>query len=497
MLTNSLTVLQTQQQALAPQQQFALKVLQMPAAELLAEAELAAQENPFLERDELSTPLPVNVTTGIEREDASQPGESADRFGETPPGVTEQSPLERIYTEWPAASGSYRDDISPVEQVAQPESLRKRLLAELASLALAHTEHLLVECLIEELDERGFLSTPLAEVAQSYRQVADVPLEAWSTALKTLQTFDPPGVGAASAVEALVIETQRACDDGLVSKAGADLLCEILKNDLSALAKRDMKRLRSVFKRIGMPEDEAILEEALEFVTHLNPHPAADFSVEAPQYVVADLLVVRAEASEKGASPWLVHLNPNAVPQLRLSSSSHLASFDEHSPLARYLREARNLVAALEARHATLLAAARFAVDRQAQFFDAGASALVPLTIQETAAALGLSESTVSRAVSGKFLQTPKGTIELRTLFTRAALKGGEARGESISQQKIRSRIAEIIRTESPEAPLSDQALTDRLVKEGCDITRRTVAKYRDLEGIPPARLRARRLSQS
>ena len=77
-----------------------------------------------------------------------------------------------------------------------------------------------------------------------------------------------------------------------------------------------------------------------------------------------------------------------------------------------------------------------------------------------------------------------------------SALKGGEALGESISQQKIRSRIAEIIRTESPEAPLSDQALTDRLVKEGCDITRRTVAKYRDLEGIPPARLRARRLSQ-
>ena len=169
----------------------------------MPEAELAAQENPFLERDELSTPLPVDVTTGIEREDASQPGESADRFGETPPGVTEQSPLERIYTEWPAASGSYRDDISPVEQVAQPESLRKRLLAELASLALAHTEHLLVECLIEELDERGFLSTPLAEVAQSYRQVADVPLEAWSTALKTLQTFDPPGVGAARPLKRL------------------------------------------------------------------------------------------------------------------------------------------------------------------------------------------------------------------------------------------------------------------------------------------------------
>ena len=491
MLNNSLAILQTQQQTLAPQQQFALKLLQMSAAELLAETALAAEDNPFIEREDSHLEPENEITETKLFEEQADSIDFPERFGESAAAPAEARPLERIYSLWPGSGNGAFDDASPAEKVAEKESLREYLLAELGGLKLNEKKRRLVACLIEELDDRGFLVTPLEEVAASYRVIEDAPVEAWADALRCLQSFDPPGIGASSAVEALTIETIRASNEALVSKAAADLLCDLLNNDLAALAKHDFKRMRAAFKRTGIPEDSSILEEALTLLRRLDPHPAANFSNDTPQYIVADLIVTRCNSIENHSHVWRVYLNPDAMPSVKLAPSASLAPLPDNSPLARYLSEAKNLVAALEARRATLIASARFAVEHQQRFFDDGPGALAPLTIQETAAALGLAESTVSRAVSGKFLQTPYGTIELRSLFTRAVLKSGEASGESVSQHNIRTRIVEIIRNESPEKPLSDQAITNRLQSEGCDITRRTVAKYRDLEGIPPARLRA------
>ena len=492
MLQQGLALLQTQQQTLAPQQQFALKLLQMPAAELLANAELIAEENPFLEQEEQERTEETDTSEPKLFEESEEGVNVPDHFCDTADQFAEVRPLERIYSSWVSSGTTSFDDSPAVEKIASSESLREYLLAELGSINISSSERLLVSCLIEELDERGFLTTPIEEIAKSYRSIANAPSDAWKAALSRLQSFDPPGIGASSAVDALIIQTQRASTEARVSKAAADVLCDLLKNDLAGLAKNDLKRMRLAFKRLKMSPEDSILEEGLDFLHTLNPHPASAFVNDTPQYVIADLIVYKINSNVNDERPWRVALNPAASPAIKLSDAVALDRIPEDSLLSRYLNEAKDFIAALEARRATLVATARFAIEHQQRFYNEGQGELAPLTIQEAAEALGLAESTVSRAVSGKFLQTPRGTIELRSLFNRAVLKSGEALGESVSQHKIRTRIVEIIRAEPTEKPLSDQAVTSRLQQEGYDITRRTVAKYRDLEGIPPARFRAR-----
>lgn len=480
-----------QTQTLSPQQQFALRILQSTSVELQAQTEAMLEDNPLLERESTETSAeernPQSPSSPALAEEAH-----AEPSGELP---DDRGPLENVYAGWQ----SHAEDDSPIERVAAVTTLREALLADWGELALPEPQHTLVRCLIEELNDDGRLEAPLSTIAQEYRRVADAPLDAWTQAKQLLQTrFEPAGIGASSAAECLSLQADRAVQDGRIDPTAGALLSKLLLSLLSALAAKDRKALLKAAKAEGA--DEAALDRALALLPKLNPHPAASFCTDPAQYVVADLFVVRQSADR----PWQAVLNPDAFPMLRVSALASRAAVGERTPYGRYLTEARRFVEAVRARQETLFKTAAYAVERQQAFFNEGRSALEPLSIAQTAQALGLAESTVSRAVSGKFLQGPQGMMELRALFTRTGGSlgaSGSASGAAVvgpstgeaSQAQIRARIAALIAQEPPEKPLSDQKLTDMLNAEGLSIMRRTVAKYRDLEGLPPARLRKRR----
>ena len=476
LLSASLSAQQLQQQALAPQQQYALRLLHMNAGELLAETERAAEENPLIECDMPSRPASEEpLTNGLHEE-----ADAMKREGESIP-PEDRGPLENVYSGWSGASDS---DEAPVERVAAERTLRDDLLEELGTRLDNPELHPLAECLIEELDSSGFLTTPLAEAAESYRTIVDAPVADWLRALKFLQTFDPPGVGASGPTEALILQVARRAAEGSIAPKIGEALSELLRSHLRQVAAQDRK---SLLAAVG--GDEALLDEALALLKTLNPHPAAGYAADAIQYVVADLVVTNR------CGRWEAELNPQAQPTVKLSAMAQGLSVSDASPFGQYLAEARHLIAGIEARQSTLLRTARFAVEHQQAFFTEGRAGLKPLAISEAAAALGVADSTISRAVSGKFLLCPFGVVELRSLFLHPSVQAVDALGvaQNVSSAKVRARIRELIECEAPDKRLSDQALTDLLNKEGFDITRRTVAKYRDLEGIPTARLRGRR----
>lgn len=464
-----------QQQTLAPQQQYALRLLRMSAQELLDEADLAAEENPLLEREAPADETERQDQPALHEEADAVRGEDAEQFPE------DRGPLENVYSAWSGSGAGDPDELPAVERVAAPSSLREDLLAELRTLDVDETTREVVACLIDELDDSAMLPAPLEEIVKDLSSVLDAPLKTWCRGLELLQTFDPPGVGAANAVECLTLQVRRRIAEGTADRAVGRLLIELIERHLREIALNDRTALAAVARG-----DEALLDRALALLKTLNPHPASDYSSEATQYVVADVLVRRT------GGRWTAELNASAQPGLRLSSLAQGAAVDESTPFGRYLAEAKRLIAGIEARRSTLLRAAQFAVGRQQAFFEKGRAALVPLTIGEAARELGLSDSTVSRAVSGKFFQCPAGTFELRSLFLLPAVQATDSLGmsESVSPARIRARIGELVAAEPAEKRLSDQALTDLLRAEGFDITRRTVAKYRDLEGIPTARLR-------
>ena len=450
-ISASLAAQLAQQQTLAPQQQYALRLLRMNALELLAEADLAAEENPLLEREAQEEAAETESAPSLHEESEAVRGEDETPFPE------DRGPLENIYSGWSGSGADHADETPAVERVAAQSSLRDDLIAELNSLSTDELTHELVISLIEELDDSGFLPQSLAETAESLKRIVSAPLDAWQKALALLQTFDPPGVGASSPAESLALQVRRRMESGSVQKDTGELLIELILKHLKEIAADDGKALLA-----AAGGDRKKLDAALSLLKTLNPHPAANYASEATQYVIADITIRR----ESGH--WRAFLNPGAQPGLRLSISG------------------------IEARQTTLLRAAEFATERQQAFFEKGRAALLPLTIGEAAAALGLSDSTVSRAVSGKYFQCPLGTFELRSLFLLPAVQAVDAEGlsASVTPLRIRARISELIAQENPEKRLSDQALTELLRAEGFDITRRTVAKYRDLEGIPTARLR-------
>lgn len=455
-----LDTLQTQQQTLSLQQRYALKLLQMNAVELRAEADAAAAENPFLELEDALSPEP-------EAEDVHN----------------EAEPLEAMYSSW--ADRSYSaDEGSPLEQIASPATLRSDLKAELRSLKLPERDRLLVACLIEELDDDGLLRTPLETVAREYSAFAQAPLEEWERALATLKTFDPPGVGASSPTEALALEALRLGDENESLRPAAELLAQILRTKLDALAKRSESDLLAL-----AGGKRQLLSESLALLSRLNPHPASTYGEITSSYVRPDILIV------KQSERWVAMIHPAAQPNVRLVDSARQLSVQGSTPFANYLREARQLVGSIAARQETLLRTAQAVVARQQAVFAEGWGALRPCTMAEVAAELQFSESTVSRAVSGKYCLGPGEVFELRRLFTTGGVSTVDEAGREVlaASTQIRARIAQLIAQEPSARPLSDQAIADILRAEGTAITRRTVAKYRDLEGIPSTRIRAAR----
>ena len=296
--------------------------------------------------------------------------------------------------------------------------------------------------------------------------------------LRVIQGLEPAGVGARTLQECLALQLH---DAGLAGTLAERLVREAFDEVLA-------HRWGELGRRFGVAPAE--VQTAADGLARLNPKPGLAFAAGAAEYVIPDLIV------EKVEGRYVVFVNDTHLPRLRLSRSYQDVVRDRRQLdgeskefITTRLSAAQWLIQAIEQRRQTMLKVMHFIVDRQREYFDKGIQALRPLTLREVAEAVGIHESTVSRVTNEKFAQTPRGVLPLRFFFS-SALKSAD--GEDLSARGIKATIEQLIAAEDPHRPLSDQALAEQLERDGVQIARRTVAKYREQLGVLPARLRKR-----
>lgn len=504
---------QRQVQTMAPQMRHSLEMLQMPIMELRAAIQKEMEVNPVIE-DVVSTQELVADTTSdspddiVSMSEASLTAAQREDGGEAPGG--EGSAEQRKATDdkggedkeldfaqdtirdLPDGESEYFfDDDSPTQpytpeaerrrqhmfdSLAQPVSLQMRLIDQLLASGLSKDDMEVGEAIIGALDDGGLLPISLDDIAfQTGARIEDV-----ERVLHVVQSFDPPGIAARDAGECLLLQL-----DALDDQDGVALAKAIVSGHLKAFSRRDYAAIAA-----SMRCDVKDVERAAKVILRLNPSPASAVDGRSADYVTPEVFVER-----DGHGGWTVRLDDDQLPRIRISKGYRrmLADEDVDSEAKSYIRERMRagsfLMRCIEQRQQTILRISTVIVDAQREFLERGVAYLKPMTMSAVADEVGMHETTVSRAVSNKYMKTPRGVFELRYFFS-TALKTSS--GESVSNKTVQDRIAAMIKAEDPAAPLSDQAIADKLSKNGVTIARRTVVKYRDKMRIPPSHLRRR-----
>jgi RNA polymerase sigma-54 factor len=473
-MKHSLQLKLGQHLTLTPQLQQSIRLLQLSTLELNQELEQMLQDNPLLEREE-------EDDTGASAEAPAHTAEAEAQSTET--AAPESSDTESATTlddsDWNdySATGGDDEDSDYAQGSISGSTLREHLLNQLIVSPLTLRDRTLVAALIDDLDEAGFLTQPLADITASLQaEIEELEPEEVETALKHLQNMDPTGVGARNLAECLTLQL-RALPPVTPAR---DAAMRLTAHHLDLLAARDVGKLK---KMLGI--DDATLHAARALILSLNPRPGAAFGADETHYVIPDVYV------RKLKGMWIASLNPDAMPKLRVNRvyADILSRHRENggSQLASQLQEARWLIKNVQQRFDTILRVSQAIVDRQKHFFEHGEVAMRPLVLREIAEAVDLHESTISRVTTQKYMMTPRGLYELKYFFgSHVATDNGGA----CSSTAIRALIKQLIAAESGKKPLSDGQLAEVLGQQGIVVARRTVAKYRESLQIPPANMR-------
>ncbi len=470
----SLQLKLSQHLALTPQLQQSIKLLQLSTLELEQELEKYLQENPLLEREDDSyTPARIEPSMTSTGEPEQKPAEAEP---EAPPSNNEESWLgegDGSDAGYANTSGSFDDDDDGFQDIqAATVSLREHLSSQLGLLSLPPRDRTLVQCLIDALDEDGYLTQSLEDLAESLPAELEIDPDELQIALRHLQQFDPTGVGARGAQECLALQLR-----ALAGNETRDLALRIVSAHLELLAARDFTKLKKF-----VDCDDEQLRAAQTLVRSLNPRPGAKYAALDARYITPDVVV------RKVRGQWTANINADAYPRLRINSLyAQILSRQRGSGLSGQLQEARWLIKNVQQRFDTILRVTQAIVDRQRQFFDHGEVAMRPLVLREIADTLDLHESTVSRVTTQKYMATPRGIFELKYFFgSHVATEAGGA----CSATAIRALIKQLVGAENARKPLSDSEITELLGQQGIVVARRTIAKYRESLGIPPVKLR-------
>lgn len=463
----------SQHLTLTPQLQQSIRLLQLSTLEMNQELELIVQSNPLLERVDTMDDGEVRVT---EYETATVDKENT----EAPP-ATESAPAELTEMDWnesPAYNQSDEDSDEDFEPQSSHDttSLREHMVWQLNLTCLQERDKQLVLLLIDALDDSGYLTQSLDDIAEMLPDELDVGLDDLQIALKYLQSLDPLGVGARDLAECLSLQLQSMPEH----TPHLALAKELVRHELSALGARDYAGLK---RRLHC--DDQALRGARELVTHLNPRPGEAFGGSDTRYIVPDVIVRKI----KGA--WVAGLNPDAMPKLRINQMyADILSRNRdanHQQLAGQLQEAKWLIKNILQRFDTILRVTQSIVDRQKHFFEHGEVAMRPLVLREIADVVELHESTVSRVTTQKFMMTPRGIFELKYFFGSHVNTDA---GGACSATAIRALIKQLVAAENIKKPLSDGQIAEVLGQQGIVVARRTIAKYRESLQIPPANQR-------
>ena len=449
-----------QQQMLSPQMRQSLEILQATALELQQLVRQEIETNPVLEEE-----VPEEETP------AEEPVEEDEDDSE------ELRQLEEDWSDYSAEGAQNVDAASEarrrqfLEGVTPPETLAHHLETQLSRLALDPVQRRIATLLVGNLDEDGYLAATPEEVAdEAGAETAEV-----IEVLHLLQTLDPPGVGARDLSECLRLQLARRGEGQSVAARVADGQLELLGR----------KKFAEIASALRVSQDE--VREAGALIASLNPKPGRAFAGEVAQVLAPDVII------ERVGDEFAVSLVRDSVPQLRISRTYRdlLGEAAGGAEVRSYLRDkirgGKFLIKSIQQRQQTILAIAREIAARQRAFLEEGVSALAPMTMAQVAEAVGVHETTVSRAIAGKTVATPQGVFEMKFFFTSGYRA---ADGAAVSSTSVKDVIAALIRGEDPLKPLSDQQIVQKLAADGLAVARRTVAKYREALGILPSHLR-------
>lgn len=472
-----------QSQTLTPRLQQAVRLLQLSSLDFAQEIRDAMGKNPFLEYDEATEAgadglLAASMTEDPSKSDNASQSVDAHSTPTPPPEGDSDAGWER--DSWHNAGGSGRgfsgdSDTSVIDLVVAETDLRQHLHGQANLRSLSDRDRALVGCVIESLDDDGYLRTDLRELACLAELDPEVDDAELSMAIKLVQSMEPSGVAARTIGECLQLQihliedaTQRA------------LASDIVTQHLEKLAHKDCTGLAKLLNK-DLKEVEAVCER----IRHMDPRPGWRYGGGHAQYVVPDVI------AKKVKGKWLAMLNPAVVPRIKLNQvyadlfRQHRDG--QHTELVTHLQEARWTVRNVEQRFATILAVANEILVRQHHFLEFGPLAMKPLGLKEIAEKVGLHESTVSRVTNNKYMATPSGVFELKFFFSRAM---PTVNGGACSATAIRGLIKDMIEAEDESKPLSDAEIARQLARQGLTVARRTVTKYRQQLKVPAVELR-------
>ncbi|MDA8212264.1 MAG: RNA polymerase factor sigma-54 [Clostridia bacterium] len=460
-----LSLEQTQKLIMTPELRQAITILQLSAMELAEYIEQELLENPVLEKKEEAEKGEQEEATADENR------EREDKFDiDWQEYFQDRSDLGYTQRE----RGGEPEQFGFENFLSQAPSLQETLLTQLSLTNLSKAERKIGEYIIGNIDEHGYLTCTLEESTTGL----DIQPEQAEKVLNVIQTFDPPGVGARNLVECLLLQV-----DSL--NIENKFLRTLIKHYLPDLAEG---RVQKIAKDLDATVQD--IQEAADILKTLDPKPGRKFgSPHDVRYVIPDVVVERVEGQ------YIVLVNDTSAPRLGINSTYRSvlsgAQADEEAKkfVESKLNSASWLIKSIEQRRLTLYKVANCLVELQKDFLEHGIRYLKPLNLKQVAEIVGMHESTISRATSNKYIQTPKGVFEMKYFFSSGV---DDVTGTMISSQSIKRMIRDLVEAEDPKKPLSDQRIGDILVSKGLNISRRTVAKYRDEIGIQAAGKRRR-----
>ena len=491
-MKQSLSLRFGQQMTMTPQLQQAIRLMQLSAMELNLEIREAVETNPMLEleEDDIGDVPAEDLGSDPEWERPEEPPSEMDDEGDSfieDVGIPEELPVD---TSW--------DDVYQAAPPAPPlregmefdnpasESLTDHLLWQLNLSPMTPRGRLVAAAIIEAIDADGMLQVDLEDIAESLAGAfgpADLSADEVESVLTRVQQFEPVGVGARDLRECLLLQL----DQLPVDTSSRDDAINLIERHFDMLAGSDFNALSRASRL-----DLETLKRAMELIRSLNPRPGAavgDFDCE---YIEPDVFVSRDVNGDRGH--WLVELNADSVPRLRINDDyaglvRRGDSSADNTFLRNSLQDARWFLKSLRNRNETLLTVATEIVERQRGFLDHGEEAMKPLVLADIANAVGMHESTISRVTTRKYMRTPRGVFELKYFFSShvATATGGE-----VSSTAIRALIRKVVADENPNQPLSDSRIASMLAERNIDVARRTVAKYRESMAIPSSTGRKR-----
>ena len=459
----------SQNLVITPQLQQAIKLLQMSRLELESAVRSELEENPILEEAEILKEEDVQRTKEVAQE-VEAPGSEAAADPRKQEEFEWESYFESQIKPPQNTPSSGNDEIMNYENIiSTTQTLPEYLSWQVKMNAFTDLEEEIADVLIGLIDDDGYLKTPLDQIAQEN----NFELQDLEDTLVLIQEFDPPGVGARDLKECLLIQARHLEED-------TNDLVHLINNHLKDIEKKSFDAIAK-----AMNKDIRYVSDMCKIVFSMEPKPGRAFAPTETHYITPDIYVY------KVGDEYVVSLNEDGLPRLKISNfyrnrlkQEGSKDKSERDYIQEKLKSAVWLIKSIHQRQRTIYKVAESIVKHQRDFFDKGPEYLKPMILRDIANDIGMHESTVSRVTTAKYMHTAQGIYELKYFFNSGI---ASSEGDSLASESVKIKIKDLISRESPKTPLSDQKIAELLAKEGLQIARRTVAKYREMLKILPS----------